>query len=111
MDSLAHKQFRTAIIYKQYILCFKADDEAADCVVIDTQKKTVTSASTGLNLGARTGYSICHWKDNIFVIFGGYIQQKSTGTQSMFGAATTTKSDWAGFLHVLEGDGNLLSWA
>ncbi len=111
MGDLAKKEFRTTILYKHYILCFKSEDQAADCVIIDTQKKTVAEAITGLNLGVRTGYSICHWKDNIFVIFGGYIEQKPTDDRyknSMFGAPLTLiRPEYIDFLSVIEEDCNV----
>jgi len=64
--------FRTMAVYKHYILAFdSAGSKSDDCYIFDTQKATTTRVTTEINLANRTGYSLCHWKDNIFVIYGG----------------------------------------
>jgi len=40
---------------------------------INTQKETAGCTATGLRLGARSCPPICYWKDNIFVLSGGFV--------------------------------------
>ena len=71
-DGMSMRGFQVFAAYKHYIVGFESIRSShGDCSILDTQKGIVTHHKTGLNLGDRTGYSICYWKDNIFILYGG----------------------------------------
>ncbi len=70
LKQISNRNYRSAVVYKHYIFFFKSEEQSEDCIVFDTQEETAINTATGLHLGARSGYSIYHWKDNIFVLFG-----------------------------------------
>jgi len=69
-------------LYDKYILGFDSvasRSRPTDCTIVNTENGTTTCLTTGLNFGQRTGYSICYWKDNTFVLYGG-IEKVRKGT-------------------------------
>jgi len=103
LKHIPNRSYRTAAVYKHYILFFRSEEQSEDCIVFDTQEETVINAVTGLHLGARNGYSICYWKDNIFVLFGGTTTPSGT-TISATGLTSSQKRMVPGvqFLEVTE---------
>jgi len=83
LSNVSLKSYRMVTIYKHYILFFRSEESDYDCMVVDTEEGTAFNVMTGLCLGARTGYSLCYWKENIFVVFGGTTGTENTTSLSM----------------------------
>ncbi len=91
-------------IYKHYILIFDSKkDEGEDCIVFNTQNGTTTHVKTGLNIFQRILFSICHWKDSIFILF----EIEAQGGSGLFPKNEHDAN--VHFLHVIEKDGKWIT--
>jgi len=87
VDRLTGENPELAVAYKHYILFFGSklstwNQWNEDCVIFDTQKKTISHIATGLYFKERSGYSLCHWKDNIFVFYGEAKERRRGGLRA-----------------------------
>ena len=93
-----------AAVYKHYILIFdQYTKKQEDCIVFDTQKGTTSSFNTGMSLKLRSGFSLCYWKDNIFILYGGASSFGNSGGSGLF--KNERHEVDVHFLKVIEKDG------
>jgi len=75
----ANRTYRTFIVYKNYIIGLEATKaRLGDSTIFNNSSGGTTTYNTGLQLWKRSDYSICHWKENLFVLYGGIIQEEDS---------------------------------
>jgi len=69
--------FETCIFYKNYLINFSGCQNANDgCIVLDIEKNIITKVEIDDILNKRFHHACCFWKDNQFIIHGGWSNKR-----------------------------------
>ena len=83
------------ILYKNYLINFSGCRNGNDgCIVLDIDKNTITRVEIDDILNKRFQHDVCFWKENKFIIHGGWSEpHRDNSTELTTGGVFQMSSD------------------